>query len=265
MFVTPREPRRPLRLGVDRGDERVPVEREGYRHDVRLAVGPDRRQASHADAPRSAPAPRRGHSRALRSVAASTLRPVVTTATRRSVTSTAARAAGRRCRARRCPRAGGAAPRAPSAWRRAIASSLDHRDLVDELAAHLPGDAVCARCCRRRRRRAVGAIGIGSVEPVSKWAYIGGLASGWTPMRRRLGLDGLGPQADAGDQPSAADRHDDRVDLGPVLDDLDPDGGLPGDHLGIVVGRDVDRVARRRRGDAPPPRRHRCRCRTARR
>ena len=74
-------------------------------------------------------------------------------------------------------------------------------------------------------------------------AYIGGDAAGWTPTSRTLGDRRLQPQADAADEASAADRHDDEPDLRPCLGDLEPHGRLAGDDIGVVVGRDVDRVA----------------------
>ena len=74
---------------------------------------------------------------------------------------------------------------------------------------------------------------------------------------------------DAGDQPAAADRHEDRVDRPGVLaQDLHADRALPGDHVRVVVGmheREAARAARaaararrprrRSRRAAPPPRR----------
>ena len=44
---------------------------------------------------------------------------------------------------------------------------------------------------------------------------------------------------DAGDQPPAADRHDHRVKIGHVLNDLQPKRSLPGDDVGIVEAGDI--------------------------
>src|SRR5581483_12277206 len=66
---------------------------------------------------------------------------------------------------------------------------------------------------------------------------------GVVKRRRALRLDGDdlrgGPQAlhggrDPGDESAAADRNDDDVDVGHVLDQLEADGALPGDHEWIV-------------------------------
>src|SRR6185369_14728395 len=42
-----------------------------------------------------------------------------------------------------------------------------------------------------------------------------------------LRVDALGGHRDAGDQPAAADWHDDDVNVGPVADELEPDRALP--------------------------------------
>ena len=57
-------------------------------------------------------------------------------------------------------------------------------------------------------------------------------------------LDGDG---DAGDEAAAADRHDDRVEVGTVGDDLEADGALSGDDARVVVGMDERRAGARRR------------------
>ena len=50
---------------------------------------------------------------------------------------------------------------------------------------------------------------------------------------------------DAGDQPAAADRHEDRIDRRLVLaQDFHADGALAGDHVRIVVGMDEGELAR---------------------
>ena len=48
--------------------------------------------------------------------------------------------------------------------------------------------------------------------------------------------------ADAGEQPAAADRRDDRVDVGQVLEDLEPRRAVAADEV-VVVER-MDEVAR---------------------
>ena len=48
---------------------------------------------------------------------------------------------------------------------------------------------------------------------------------------RRLRLDG---RADPRDEAAAADRHDDRFDVGRLLEDLEPHRALAGDHVGVV-------------------------------
>ena len=49
-----------------------------------------------------------------------------------------------------------------------------------------------------------------------------------------LGLQRLGRDRDAGDEAAAPDRHDDRVDIGNGVEDLEPDGALPRDDRGVV-------------------------------
>ena len=60
------------------------------------------------------------------------------------------------------------------------------------------------------------------------------------PDRR---LDVLDRHRDAGDQPAAADRHDDDVDLGPVADDLEAERALAGDELQVVERMHVGEAA----------------------
>ena len=43
---------------------------------------------------------------------------------------------------------------------------------------------------------------------------------------------------DAGDEAAAAHRHQDGPDIGPLLEDLETDGALPGDHVGMIERRD---------------------------
>src|SRR5690606_28474938 len=53
----------------------------------------------------------------------------------------------------------------------------------------------------------------------------------------RTGLDGA---RDARDETPAADAHDDRVDLGEVVVDLEADRALADDDVAVIEGRDVD-------------------------
>ena len=50
------------------------------------------------------------------------------------------------------------------------------------------------------------------------------------------GADGLHPQADPADEPAAADGDHDGVDVGPLLQDLDPDCPLAGHHSASLYG-----------------------------
>ncbi len=52
------------------------------------------------------------------------------------------------------------------------------------------------------------------------------------------GLDVLGGDGDAANDPAAADRHDDAVEVGRVLEHLDADRALSGDDLVVVIGVD---------------------------
>ena len=81
---------------------------------------------------------------------------------------------------------------------------------------------------------------------------------------RALGLDADDADAerrdggrDPRDEPAAADRDDDRVDVGGVLEDLEPDGALPRDHERIVERVDERRARLRdelvRAARTPPP------------
>ena len=62
------------------------------------------------------------------------------------------------------------------------------------------------------------------------------------PRLRRRVLDRGG---DPGDQPAAGERNHDAVEVGKVLEQLQPDRALPGDHIGMVEGRDLHEPARR--------------------
>ena len=70
-------------------------------------------------------------------------------------------------------------------------------------------------------------------------------ASAARQLGRAVGLDADHPdrglerghgRRDPGDQAAAADRHQDGADLGPLLQDLEAAGALPGDDVGIVEG-----------------------------
>ena len=54
----------------------------------------------------------------------------------------------------------------------------------------------------------------------------------------RVGPEGLDGRRDAAREPAAADRHEDRREVGQVLDDLEPDRALAGDDPVVVEGRD---------------------------
>ena len=60
----------------------------------------------------------------------------------------------------------------------------------------------------------------------------------------RLRPERLDRNCDAGDEASAAHRHDDRVEVGHLLEELETDRALAGDDVGIVVGRDRDTAGR---------------------
>ena len=55
-----------------------------------------------------------------------------------------------------------------------------------------------------------------------------------------LRLDMLGRHRDPGNDPAAADRHDDAIETGLVFEHLDADRALPGDDLVVVIGVDED-------------------------
>ena len=66
---------------------------------------------------------------------------------------------------------------------------------------------------------------------------------------------------DATGQTAAAERHEDRVDVGQVLENLQRDGAVPGQRSGIAHGVDVDAVELRvmTGSDGAPPLRERLR------
>ena len=54
----------------------------------------------------------------------------------------------------------------------------------------------------------------------------------------RVRLERFGRDRHAGDQPAAADRHDQHVEIGHCRQHLERDRPLAGDHQGIVIGMD---------------------------
>ena len=68
-------------------------------------------------------------------------------------------------------------------------------------------------------------------------------ASTWTPITRTSGRARLDHAGDAGDQSAAADRDDDRGQIGDVLEQFEPERRLAEDHVRIV-----ERVHERRAG-----------------
>src|SRR6185503_4159294 len=77
----------------------------------------------------------------------------------------------------------------------------------------------------------------------------GGLAADHAHRRRQR----LERHGDAADEPAAADGDDDRVELAELLAELERDGALPGDDLGILERMHQERaaVARVLLGDGP--------------
>ena len=67
-----------------------------------------------------------------------------------------------------------------------------------------------------------------------------------------FGLQRLGGDGDAGDQPAAADRHDQHVEVGPVGEHFERDRALAGDDRRVVIGvhRHQAAFARQRVGGA---------------
>ena len=63
-------------------------------------------------------------------------------------------------------------------------------------------------------------------------------ASGSTPTSVTAGLSARIDGADAGEQAAAADGHDDRVDVGRLLEDLERHRALAGHHVGVVERMD---------------------------
>ena len=53
-----------------------------------------------------------------------------------------------------------------------------------------------------------------------------------------LGVERLGGDGDPGNQPAAADRHDQRIEIGSAGEQLEADRPLAGDDIGIVIGMD---------------------------
>ena len=82
------------------------------------------------------------------------------------------------------------------------------------------------RSWRRRPRRSVPVVA----------ASIDGQRSLCTPMIVMSGAQGAGDDGHPGEQPAAAGRDHERVELGVVLEQLERHGALAGDHGGVVVG-----------------------------
>ena len=66
-------------------------------------------------------------------------------------------------------------------------------------------------------------------------------------MTAHLRAQRLDRGADAGDQSAAADRHDDRVEIGRLLQDLERHRALARDHVGVVERMDEGEVVAARR------------------
>ena len=167
------------------------------------------------------------------------LPPVTTTATGpRAAAAHAARRAPRRRPPRRTP------PPPPGRRRRAPRSrprspaSLTVDDLVDEVAvverdvADPAGEAVGERRARRGTR--------GAAWPRRSDSRSEGEASGCTATMRTPGASALTAVRDAGDQPAAADGHDDRADVRALLEELEADRALAGGGARVVEGVDED-------------------------
>ena len=86
----------------------------------------------------------------------------------------------------------------------------------------------------------VGSSATSTGRPAFRLACMAAPRSMLTPTMRTFGASALHRAGDAGDQPAARQRHDDRVDLGPILQQLQADRALPGDHVRMIEGRDLD-------------------------
>ena len=140
--------------------------------------------------------------------------------------------------------AGSATTFARSASRRIAATDLvvgDQHDVVHQIADELVGERA-----GERRREAVG----DRRDPLERH----GLARCERARERRstLGLDPDDAHAGAqvaqrdrgaADQPAAADRDDDRADVRDVVDDLEPERPLAGEHERVVERVDQDHAA----------------------
>ena len=76
-------------------------------------------------------------------------------------------------------------------------------------------------------------------------------SSACTPTTRTSGRRDLTATRDAGEQPAAAGAHDDRLDVGHLLEDLQADRALPGDDVVVVERVDEDRTGLVARTPAP--------------
>ena len=58
-----------------------------------------------------------------------------------------------------------------------------------------------------------------------------------TPITRRDGFHGLGRQGDTGDEAAAGERHHQTFDVRPLFHDLQAQGALSRDHIGMIERR----------------------------
>ena len=140
----------------------------------------------------------------------------------------------------------------------------DEHHLVDE--ARRQRQRVRADVARRQRAGdGVDARRATTRRPAAIESFMAVAPVGSTPTTRTDGASALTTKRDAADEPAAADGHHDHVEAAELLDELEADGPLPGDDLGILERVHQQRAGLARVLLARPPTRHPSRARAARR
>ena len=81
-------------------------------------------------------------------------------------------------------------------------------------------------------------VSILTISPRRKDCWTSLPACGSTPITAHDGDSALAASAQPGNQPTAADRHQQEVQFADLLEQLLRGGALPGDHVAVVEGRD---------------------------
>ena len=121
----------------------------------------------------------------------------------------------------------------------------DGDDLVDELL-HVLEREIAGAASTSAHRRCSTIVSSVTGRPASSDRVIFGAPSGSTPMTRTCGARCLIAAATPDDKPAAADFHEHRRHIRTLIEDLEPDGPLPGDDHRMIERRHDRQSALRR-------------------